>query len=257
MDLLPPLSPSGLTPATMFKCYLCLVDRYSRYASAYGLPDYTADSVFTSINQFIAPSNHPVLIEPVDLHKIKTDAGPKFTSKEFQEACADSRIAINLAAPKHQEQNSYAERTWQTVKIISDKLLIHARLPPTFSHHALLYAVIIFNVITVNKLVNKNGFPVTPYELFLGEKPRVSHLRVFGCPIVARKLIITNNEGKTLRNKTSQCSVKGIFIGLPSNQQGYLFYMPQSTVLLCPWICPLMNTLLQQYFSHGLHFKMQ
>ena len=99
MDLLPPLSPSGLTPATMFKCYLWLVDRYSRYASVYGLPDYTADSVVTSINQFIAPSNHPVLIEPVDLHKIKADAGPQFTSNEFQEACADSRITINLAAP--------------------------------------------------------------------------------------------------------------------------------------------------------------
>ena len=60
------------------------------------------------------------------------------------------------------------------------------------------YAVAIFNVIPVQKLVNKNGFPVTPYELFLEEKPR------------------------------SQCSVKGIFIGLSSNQQGYLIYMPQS-----------------------------
>ena len=114
------------------------------------------------------------------------------------------------------------------MKIIADKLLVHVRLPPTVFHHALLYAVIIFNIIPVKKLVNKNGFPVTPYELFLGEKPRISHLRVFGCPIVARKWIITNNEGKTVRNKTSQRSVKGIFIGLPSNQQGYLFYMPQS-----------------------------
>ena len=62
-----------------------------------------------AINQFIAPSNHPVLIEPVDLHHIKADAGSQFTSKDFQEVCADSRIAINLAAPKHQEQNSFAE----------------------------------------------------------------------------------------------------------------------------------------------------
>ena len=132
-----------------------MVDRYSRYASVYDFPDYTADSVVTSINQFIAPSNHPFLIEPVDLHKIKADAGPQFTSKEFQEDCADSRISINLAALKHQEQNSYAKCTWQTVKIIADKLLVHARLPPTFFHHALLYAVIIFNAIPVKKLVTK------------------------------------------------------------------------------------------------------
>ena len=95
MYLSPPLSPSRLTPASTFKCYLWLVDRYSRYASVYGLPDYPADSIVTSINQFIAPSNHPVLIEPIDLHKIKADAGSQFTSKEFQEACADSRIAKN------------------------------------------------------------------------------------------------------------------------------------------------------------------
>ena len=86
----------------------------------------------------------------------------------------------------------------------------------------------IFNVIPVKKLVNKNGFPVTPYELFLNEKPRIGHFRVFGCPAFARKWTITTQDGKRVTNKTSQCSVKGIFIGLPSNQQGYLIYMPQS-----------------------------
>ena len=96
MDLLPPISPISLTPATTFKCYLWLVDRYSRYAYIYGLQDYSSDSVITAINQFIAPSNHPVLIEPVDLHKMKADAESQFTSKDFKEACADSRIAINL-----------------------------------------------------------------------------------------------------------------------------------------------------------------
>ena len=59
-------------------------------------------------------------------------------------------------------------------------------------------------------------------------KPRIGHFRVFGCPEFARKWTITTQDGKRLTNKTSQCSVKGIFIGLPSNQQGYLIYMPQS-----------------------------
>ena len=72
-----------------------------------------------------------------------------------------------ISKKQHQEQNSFAECSWQTVKQIADKLLVHARLPPIFFHHALLYAVAIFNVIPVKKLVNKNGFPVTPYELFL------------------------------------------------------------------------------------------
>ena len=54
------------------------MDRYYRYASINGLPDYTAESVVMSIKKFIAPSNHPVLIEPIDLHKIKADTGSQF-----------------------------------------------------------------------------------------------------------------------------------------------------------------------------------
>ena len=75
MDLLPPISPISLTPSTTFKCYLWFVDRYSIYSYLYGIQDYSADSVITAISHFIAPFNHPVLIEPVDLHKIKADAG--------------------------------------------------------------------------------------------------------------------------------------------------------------------------------------
>ena len=79
--------------------------------------------------QVTAPTSHPVLIE-FDIHRIKSDAGTHFTSAEFQLACADSRIAVSLAAPKHQEQNHYAERSWKSVKILTDKIMVHARLPP-------------------------------------------------------------------------------------------------------------------------------
>ena len=55
----------------------------------------------------------------------------------------------------------------------------------------------------------------------------MDHFRVFECPAFARKWTITTQDGKRVTNKTSQCSVKGIFIDLPSNQQCYLIYMPQ------------------------------
>ena len=34
-----------------------------------------------------------------DIHRIKADAGTQFTSAEFQQACADSRIAVSFGAP--------------------------------------------------------------------------------------------------------------------------------------------------------------
>ena len=226
MDLLPGVP--GLTPANKYKCMLWLVDRTSRYAYVVGLPDYTTDSVLTGINQFLAPAAHPIVIEPLDLCKIKADAGSQFTSAEFQKACANARIAVNLAAPKHQEQNNFAERTWQSVKQIADKIMVHARLPPIYTYHAILYAIYIHNIFPVKNLVNKNGFPATPFELFFNEKPRIGHLRVFGCPCVFKKWTITSHDGKVQQNKTSQRAVKGVFVGLPTNQQGYLIFMPQS-----------------------------
>jgi hypothetical protein len=90
MDIITPTSKEGLTPATTFKCYLWLVDRYSRYAHLKGLHDYSSESVITAINQYMSPSNHPITIEPIDIHKIKADDGSQFTSEEFQSACADS-----------------------------------------------------------------------------------------------------------------------------------------------------------------------
>ena len=119
-----------------------------------------------------------MLIE-FDIHRIKADAVTQFTSAEFQQACADSRIAVSLAAPKHQEQNHYAERSWQSVKILTDKIMVYARLPPIYKYHATLYAIVIYNVTPVKELCNKEGNLATPYELFFEEKPRIAHLHVF------------------------------------------------------------------------------
>ena len=78
MDMLPP-KPS-LTSDTLFKSLLWLVDRTYRYATAKGLPDFTSEAVINGIHFFMYPKNYPVIIEPVNLHKIKADSGPQFTS---------------------------------------------------------------------------------------------------------------------------------------------------------------------------------
>ena len=54
-----------------------------------------------------------------DVECIRADAGPQFSSDEFCQACAETGIHLTLAAPEHQEQNTYAERTWQTVRILA------------------------------------------------------------------------------------------------------------------------------------------
>ena len=74
--------------------------------------------------------------------------------------------------------------------------MVYARLPPIYKYHSTLYAIVIYNVTPVKELCNKEGNPATPYELYFEEKPRIAHQRVFGCPKVHKKWVITNNQGQ-------------------------------------------------------------
>ena len=97
MDFLPGVP--GLTPATNHKCLLLLLDRTYRYAFVVGLTDYTEYSVFTGINPVLSPESLPIVIYHLDLCQINADAGSQFTSAEFQKACVNARISVNLVDP--------------------------------------------------------------------------------------------------------------------------------------------------------------
>ena len=55
----------------------------------------------------------------------------------------------------------------------------------------------IFPVLAIKDLINKDGYPTTPYKLATGTKPSVSHLRVLFCPCVVQKAT-AHVETKTL-----------------------------------------------------------
>jgi transposase InsO family protein len=50
-----------------------------------------------------------------DIEKIKIDAGTEFTSQEFEQFCADKRVSVCFAPPRHQVGNHFTERTWQSL----------------------------------------------------------------------------------------------------------------------------------------------
>jgi hypothetical protein len=89
-------------------------------------------------------------------------------------------------------------------------------------YHALSHACKIFNVLPVKGLQNPDGNTATPYELFVGSKPKIHHFRVFGCPLVTKKW----STPQTSSGKQTKRGIRGIFIGLDNDQKGYLFYAP-------------------------------
>ena len=86
----------------------------------------------------------------------------------------------------------------------------------------------IFPVLPIKNLINEDGFPTTPYKLETGTKPSVSHLRVLFCPCVVRKAM-AHVETKTLNMcHQAQKVFRGIFVGIPQHQKGYLVYVPST-----------------------------
>jgi hypothetical protein len=231
MDILHCKSSPGLTSKTSHAYCLLLVDAYLRFSSIYGLPNKSSDSVVQAIKEYSATFCMADAYGYIDIDRIEADAGSEFTSEEFKQFCVSQRINISLAAPKHQENNHLAERSWQTIHRMAHSMLVHARLPDKYHFHAIRYAATIFNVLPVKNLFNVDGDICSPFELFTGTKPLVSHLRVFGCPAVAKRSVISV-EGLSTQLCTEK-GIRGIFIGLPSNQKGYLIFLPSSRMIAC------------------------
>ena len=86
----------------------------------------------------------------------------------------------------------------------------------------------IFSVLPIKDLINEDGNPTTPHKLATGTKPSVSHLRVLFCPCVVRKST-AHVETKTLNMRyQAKKGFRGIFVGIPEHQKGYLAYVPSA-----------------------------
>ena len=80
-------------------------------------------------------------------------------------------------------------------------------------------------MIPIRDLYDDNGSPTTPYFLATGRKPAAKHFRVFGCPAVFKRYEVSD-DGKRIRNKYTQRGMRGIFVGIPDDAAGWLFYVP-------------------------------
>jgi hypothetical protein len=59
----------------------------------------------------------------------------------------------------------------------------------------------------------------TPEEMYIGKKPEVSHLKIFGCPVFI-------HIPKEKRNKLEPSGKKGIFAGYCEVSKAFKIYIP-------------------------------
>ena len=189
--------------------FISFTDDKTRYSWVYPLK--TKDQAFDYFLEWKA------LVEKSSGKKLKTirsDNGGEYTSKRFEAYLKSEGICHECTIPKTPEQNGIAERLNRTLVESSRSMLLDADLPQRFWAEA---------VSTANYL--KNRCPsravkgMTPYEAWHGTRPKVEHLRVFGCESYAH---IPKDERRKFDSKARKC----ILLGYGERTKGYRLYDP-------------------------------
>ena len=123
-----------------------------------------------------------LFIENQKGHKIKcfrSDNGGEFCSTDFESFLRSNGIAHQKTNPYCPQQNGTSERMNRTLVEMARCLLFDADLPKEFWAEAINTAAYLRNRSVVSGLKGR-----TPYELFYGKKPDVSHVRVFGSEVM-------------------------------------------------------------------------
>jgi hypothetical protein len=184
-----------------------------------GLPKTDTASIIRGFEHFCVRTRSLGRVN--SLQYLRTDAAKYFVSLRFHNWARSQDIQLSAAAPHHQEQNSICERHWQNIQNLSRTLLFHARLPFSFYHFAIQYAIAILNVLPSKSVTDDNNNPSCPYFLAFTKRPKIGHFRVFGCPATIKRY---HPYGASRSH--SQRATRAIFIGFPNAQAGWLFYLP-------------------------------
>ncbi|KMS64844.1 hypothetical protein BVRB_042090, partial [Beta vulgaris subsp. vulgaris] len=152
-----------------------VTDDYSRYSIAYFL-EKKSDAIkhlMEAASYFESQTGNRVA-------NIRADNGGEFTSSEAKANYAKRGMTLLTSVPYSPQQNGVAERKNRTLVESTRAMLRTARLPKTYWQYALAAAVHV-----TNRLPSKANDGRSPFEVWSGTVPDISHLRVFGCQAYA------------------------------------------------------------------------
>lgn len=132
---------------------------------------------------------------------LRSDNGGEYTSGDFVDFCVDEGIQREFTVPYTPQQNRVAERKKGAI-VGAAMAMLHDQGLPLF-----LWAKACNTVVYLqNKSPHRALGNVTPGEAYLGQKPKLGHLRIFGC-------LTYSDVPKERRTKLDPTVEKGIFVG--------------------------------------------
>src|SRR5215216_4074181 len=140
---------------------------------------------------------------------LQSDRGGKYLSYEFGLHLKQCGIVSQLMPPGTPQRNGVSERRNRTLLDMVRSMMSLTDLPLSFWGYALETVAFMLN------RAPSKSVETTPYELWFGNKPKLSFLKVWGCDTYVKTLQPDKLEPK---------SKKYVFIGYPKETIGYTFY---------------------------------
>eukprot|EP00924_Labyrinthula_sp_SR-Ha-C_P001216 snap_masked-scaffold_7-processed-gene-17.6-mRNA-1 protein AED:0.35 eAED:0.84 QI:0/0/0/0.5/1/1/2/0/1023 len=177
-------------------CMLVVADQFTRWIwTSFSLSTKSSDlkhSFYNLLSQAKTSCNLLVL-----------DRQTGFLTTEFLSTLHENKIRFKLATPeRHGETKGLAERSILSLRTLARSALKHAKLSTDWWKFAVNYASFIKNRLPHIALEN-----LTPFEVFHGYKPKLQHVKVFGC--LAHKIVPTQQR----KDKFNDVSIPLIFLG--------------------------------------------
>ncbi|KAG6531868.1 hypothetical protein ZIOFF_005703 [Zingiber officinale] len=141
---------------------------------------------------------------------LRTDRGGEFLSTEFTRFCENEGIERHLTAPYTPQQNGVVERRNRTVMAMTRSLLKGTHMPARFWGEAIRHAVYLLNRLPTKALGDR-----TPFEAWIGRKPHLAHLKVFGCVAYVKN---TTPHLKKLDDRSSPMVYLGVEEGCKAHR---------------------------------------
>ncbi|GJY73183.1 retrotransposon protein, putative, ty1-copia subclass [Tanacetum coccineum] len=148
------------------------------------------------------------------IKSLRSDRGGEYMSQEFLDHLKEHGIIAHRTPPYTPQNNGVSERRNRTLLDMVRSMMSQTTLPKSFWDYALETAARILNMVP-SKKVDK-----TPYEIWHGQAPKLSYLRVWGCEAFVKHDTLTKPD------KLDPRSFKCIFVGYPKETMGYSFYSP-------------------------------
>lgn len=185
------------------KYFMTLIDDYSRYCTLYFLS--SKDQAFEKIKEFIEMCENQY---GKRLKVLRTDRGGEFVNKRMKNYFKRKGIVHQLTAPYTPEQNGVAERRNRSLVEMGRCMLFDADFELKY------WAEAVNNANYIQNRMLSAAVDVTPFELWSGKPPNLSHIRMFGCVAYA-------HINKQKRQKLDDVAEKYNLVGYCEHSKAY------------------------------------